>query len=391
MSTEASTPPHQAASPLVPGEPDAQPQTASPRRPPPRARRIIIQLLGFAIGLGLLAWCASQAAGAKNREQLQHLLDAPRWILAAVAGLSFLTVLINGLIFHLLLAPARRIPPADAIAVNAIATFLNYLPFKLSVASRFVLHHKRNHVPLLTIAAWMVAVGVSTMAVLVPAAAVTILRGRVDAAWAALAAASIFACVAALCAFARVFSHEQGLARLHAIADRIPIALAGRLARSHAFRHLHAGFAMLSAPRFLAAISLLRCLDIAVQAVRFVLVSRAVDAPIAWDQAIILATVYFLLGVLSPAGALGTPQGGTAAIGQSLKLPAASVLSIVTLAIGAVEALTNLLFASLAVLYLRPDRLLRTQRHTHPSEELGAQPRTPSESKGREPSKSSAP
>lgn len=354
--------------PRAPDDPAHSPSASSSPPPvassPRRARRIALQLLGFAIGLALLAWCASQAASTKNREQLDHLLDAPSWILAAVVGLSFLTVTLNGLIFWLLLAPARRIPPLDAVAVNSIATFLNYLPFKLSVASRFVFHNRRNAVPMLTIAAWMAAVGIATMAVLVPAALVTILRARIDLAWAALSLAAILASVSTLCALARLFAGDKGLARLHALADRIPIALAARLVRSHPFRHLHAGFAMLSSPRFLAIASLLRCADIAVQATRFVLVSRAVDAPIAWDQALVLSIVYFLLGVLSPAGALGTPQGGTTAIGQGLNLPAASTLSVITLAIGAVEALVNLVFASLSVLYLRPDRLISKRTNT---------------------------
>lgn len=335
-----------------PPDHEARPDNAAqPKRP--KAARFAVQILGFLLGLALLAWCLSQAFSEKNRGALSSLLDAPRWMPLAVAALALANLLFNGLIFWCLIAPARRLPISDVLSVNAIATFLNYLPFKLSVASRFIIHNRRNHVPLLTIGAWMAASAVAMLAVLAPLTLVIALRPKVDAIWFAISIPAAVASLAALCITARIFAGEPGLRRLHALADRIPLAFVSRLARSKPFTQLHAGFAMLAHPGMLALASVLRIAAIAAQSAQFVIVAKATGTTIAWDQAVVLSSVYFLLGVISPAGALGTPQGGTTALAKGLSLPGANVLSVVTLAIGAVEAVINLLAASLAVAWLK--------------------------------------
>jgi hypothetical protein len=335
----------------TPSDDAAQPDPSPAKRP--KAARIAVQILGFLLGLALLAWCLSQAFSEKNRGALRALLDAPRWMPLAVAGLALANLLFNGLIFWCLIAPARRLPITDVLSVNAIATFLNYLPFKLSVASRFIIHNRRNHVPLLTIGAWMAASAVAMLAVLAPLALVIALRPKVDALWFAISIPTAIASLATLCITARIFAGDPGLRRLHSLADRIPLAFIGRLARSQPFTQLHAGFAMLAQPGMLALASILRFAAIAAQSAQFVIVAKATGTTITWDQAVVLSSVYFLLGVISPAGALGTPQGGTTAFAKGLSLPGANVLSVVTLAIGAVEAVTNLFAASLAVAWLK--------------------------------------
>ncbi|HRQ74272.1 MAG TPA: hypothetical protein PLU35_14715, partial [Phycisphaerales bacterium] len=130
---------------------------------PPNARRkpylrLAVQGLGFVAGLVLLGWCVRAALSPENREQLSKLGDAPAWAVAALLGLSVASVALNGLAFWCALLPARRLHASDVIATNALATFLNYLPFKLSAISRVVIHNRRDRVPLLTIGGWFGAV-----------------------------------------------------------------------------------------------------------------------------------------------------------------------------------------------------------------------------------------
>ncbi|MDX2146139.1 MAG: lysylphosphatidylglycerol synthase domain-containing protein [Planctomycetota bacterium] len=336
--------------------------TEPPRTRAKRVLRTVVQVGGFAFGLGLLAWCGMQAFSPENRAQIEKLRTAPAWMPASVAALSMLSLAWNGLIFWAILKPATaRAPAPDVVSVNAIAAFLNYLPFKLSVASRFLIHNRRNGIPLATIAAWLAASAVAMMLVLGPLVVASAWRGRLDTLWFISAGAMIAVAAALTCAVTRVLRGERGLALVQHWAARSPVApgLLSRLARTPTCHHLHSGFAMLSSPRFLALATALRLADVATQAARFVIIGEAVGRTIAWDQATLLSATYFLIGVLSPAGALGMREGGTTWIAKGLDLPDSEVIAVVTLALGAIDALVILTGAAIGVAWLRPDRLLR--------------------------------
>ena len=70
--------------------------------------------------------------------------------------------------------PVQRLRTLDVVAVNAIATLLNYLPFKLSVISRIVIHNRRDGVPLGKIVGWLAAVGVGGVISFGPVALVSL-------------------------------------------------------------------------------------------------------------------------------------------------------------------------------------------------------------------------
>src|SRR5689334_8888564 len=61
----------------------------------PRALRIAIQLLGFCIGIALLAWCASVAFSEKNRAQQARIADAAWTDVALLVLLSLTTLALN--------------------------------------------------------------------------------------------------------------------------------------------------------------------------------------------------------------------------------------------------------------------------------------------------------
>src|SRR5205823_14123082 len=75
------------------------------------------------------------------------------------------------------------------------------------------------------------------------------------------------------------------------------------------FHNFHAGFAMLAHPWALLLGMTLRTSDLLVQAARFALAAKVVGVEMTWEGAILIATAFFVIGVMSPAGNLGTREG----------------------------------------------------------------------------------
>ena len=98
--------------------------------------RTLVQVIGFVVSLGALGWAVSVAFQEENRAQLENLRDASAGQVMMLVGLSFASVAINGMIFWVVIRPVHRIRVTDVISTNAIATFLAYLPFKMSIVAR---------------------------------------------------------------------------------------------------------------------------------------------------------------------------------------------------------------------------------------------------------------
>ncbi|GIK20094.1 MAG: hypothetical protein AMXMBFR77_21920 [Phycisphaerales bacterium] len=329
--------------------------------------RFALQIVGFVGGLALLGWCVRAALSPENREQLARLGDAPAWSVAVLLGLSAASVALNGLAFWSALLPARRLHASDVIATNALATFLNYLPFKLSAISRVVIHNRRDRVPLLTIGGWFGAVLGVMAASLVPLVAASLWRQTVDAAWWAVALLGPIAAGGGLVALARPFADERGLARLHVILDPLAVGPLRRALRSERFAQLHAGVTMLADPRAVAIGVSVRLADVAVQTARFVLAASILGVALPWDHAALVASSYFLISVVSPFGMLGTREAGTVWLAAALGLVGASdatthPLVVVTLFITGTESVVLLASAALAVLWLRRTRSRKNMR-----------------------------
>jgi hypothetical protein len=328
-----------------------------PARPRSRAPRLLIQLAGFLIGLGLLGWCVAMALKPANRQSLNDLFHASATQISTLVGLSVATLFLNGLIFWITLLPVRRLRLADVLATSALATFLLYLPFKLSVVARAVIHNRRDHMPLLTIGAWLVALGIVVMATLCPMLLASIWRGRIDPPWFAAAGIGLLLVFATLVGTSRAFAGEAGLARLHRLADPLPLPPLQRFLRSGIFVRFHQGFTMLASPATVGAAMLLRILDIGVQAIRFMVAAEVVGQHLTPDQAFLIASTYFLIGATSPAGSLGMREAGTTGLAGLLHLGGTN-FTVVALVVSAAELVVNLTGAAAAVAWLRPDRLI---------------------------------
>lgn len=318
--------------------------------------RLIAQAAGFVLSLGLLGWFVRLALSEENRGQLSVLGSASWGEIGLLAGLSIATIYVNGLIFWVTLLPSRRIGHWDVAAVNAIGYLSSYLPFKLSVAARVLIHNRRDGVPLATIGAWFAAVGIVAVATLTPLGAVGWWRGKADWVWASASALCVAGTTAGVILAAGWLSGERGRARIESVASRL--GAVGRVTRTGFFRDAHAGLDMLAHRWAVGATVGLRLVDLTVQAWRFVLVAGLLGHEITIGSAVLFATIFFLVGVLSPLGLLGTRDGMVVLAAGAAGVAEPSAFVPVALTVTASELVAALGGAALGVAWLGPHRLL---------------------------------
>ncbi len=331
--------------------------------------RTIVQIVGVLGGVALLGWCVAQAFKPANRSQLERLADAPAASVALLLSLSAAYVLTNSLILWCGIRPTRKVPFSSVAAVQAVCVVLGYVPLKLATVFRVLVHNRRDHVPVFTIGAWLINAFSVMLLVMGSLIGASSLHHQIDAAWIALASTFLLLSVGALVLFCRAFAGERGLQKFIALAEKTGITKLSSAARSRFFAHLHEGFAMLASPGWTAACVVLRLADIGVQSARFWVASRILGVEIAPDQCILIASTYFLIGILSPTGALGAREAGSTGLAAALGISAlhaggGATFAVVALTVSATEAVVSLALASLGLVWLRPDRLLIRRRST---------------------------
>ncbi len=323
--------------------------------------KIVLQVLGFAVGIGLLAWCVHSAL--QDREGLTRLGSATMGQIGALVGLTIVIVVASGAVFRETLVPIRKLPIVESQATNCIACLLVLVPFKLSALFRVLVHNRRDGVPLLTIGAWFGAVGVVILCVLVPTLAAGAWRGRADAAWFTTAGGGMLACLLIVLITGRVFATPGGWAWAQRMYGRLPLPAKLRPGSTLAtvlFEKAHEGVRMLASPRVVFGCAALRLIDFAAQAGRIAVAAAIVGQELNWEHALLAGTIFFLITAAAPSGALGAREGGTAMlIGAILPGLDFTHFKVVVLTVSATEAAVLLVGSVASMAYLRPDRLLR--------------------------------
>ncbi len=325
--------------------------------------RPIVQVAGFLIALGMLAWAGKLAVSGIGAEQIEHLRASAWYEVLGLVALGVATVVINGLIFALVIRPARRVPVLDVVSVNAIASLLAYLPFKLSLIFRTLVHNRRDGVPLLTIGAWLGAVGVLLMAVYGPMILVSGIVQTVGGFWLIACGLGVLGGTLLITVLARAGAGDAGLSRI----ERITRTLAGRrmarLVRSDAFARLHAGLDMLASWLVAGGNLLLRAMDLLVHAGRFMLASSMLGAGLSIEEALLLGLVYSFLNAASPTGSLGIADLGTVGVAAWMGLGDGDPARFagIALLVRASEVIAYLLSTALGVLWLGPVALVRLE------------------------------
>lgn len=341
---------------------DTPPLPTPPNPGPSSARarvRIAVQVAGFLVGLTMLGWCVRVALQPSNQAQFSRLTGAPAWSILGMLGLTAASIVLNGVIFWATIRPVRRLRVSDVVAVNALATFLAYLPFKPSAVARVVIHNRRDGVPVGVIGAWFAAVAAVLLVALAPPTLASLWRPTIDAPWIAAAGGGVILLASAMMIVARFFRGERGIERIHAILDPLRLRIAQRFLRSRSWLHLHEGFTILSSPGVVAGTVALRLTDAGVQAARFVLAASILGQALPVEQAVIVAVTFFLIGVVSPTGMLGFREGGATGLAAALAFKDSEQFAAVALLVGAAEAIVNLTGAAAGLAWLRPDRLFK--------------------------------
>jgi len=322
-------------------------------RPARHPVKVAVQVFGFLVGLGLLVWCIRGALSDGNQAQIGKLLQADPRLVAGVLGLSAMSLVLNGLIFWNAVRPVKKLSVLDVQGTHAVSVLLGYLPFKLGLLFRILVHNRRDGVPLLTIGAWFASITMVMGAVIVPLVGVSVWRGKLDVVWVIVAGVSLLAMWSILFILARTLAGPAGLQRLRLWLSSLGSgAVAGKIRESHAVSHLHAGFDMLAHPGALACGVFLRVADVSVQAARFAVAARILEIELSTGQAILVSLAYFVLGIISPAGMLGAREAGTKGALVALDVTGGKGFAVVLL-VSAAEVLIQLPAALGGVLRLR--------------------------------------
>lgn len=348
-------------------EPQAQPPTPATGAPAPRsrARRIAIQVVGIIIAIASLAWCIHMAFGPENQKQWSKLGQASTGQIALILGLSAAALILEGLSFWVILRPVHRIKPADVVATNALCTFLAYLPFKLSAITRFLIHNRRDGVPLPTIAAWFGNFGSIMLAVFLAVLGLLAIFKSVTPAYLASVGVACAIIAAGFITIGTIFRGPRGIDRLAAVLRALRLKRLEPLLRTKLWGNLHAGFDMhASAPCVIAAV-VFRLAHAAVLTWRFVAVAAILGLAMPLHVAVPMAIVFFLIGAASPAGMAGIREAGVSGLaglmlatsGQTGEV--AAQYAPAALIVSATEALVFLACGGLGLAWLRPDRLLK--------------------------------
>lgn len=143
-------------------------------------RKIAIQLLGFVVGLSLLAWCIRSAVRGGGWERLA---DADLRLVAAMLACSLGSQLLNGAAFWVTIRPVKKIPLLDLEWLNVTCGMLNYAPIRLGALGRILYHVRVDGLGLLQIAGWFTFILYTVALAVASCIVATLVRDQIDLWW----------------------------------------------------------------------------------------------------------------------------------------------------------------------------------------------------------------
>ncbi len=351
--------------------PPAKPDTPDPSAPLRRNHlRIALQVAGFALGIALFGWVVRTALGEMTPERWDQLRSAS---LVAVAGMFLLAlgnVALNGLMWFVAFLPIRRLRLPDMLAVNAGATTLAYLPFKLSILFRVLYHKRFDAIPVLQFGGWTAAITACMAAALLPGIGASLLPTRDDTVpWLAITLVGALLCALAGARLSAFFATGKGWRWLKATIIRITGDRGRTVVESTLFENLHSGVHMLADTRATLSGVALRLLDAAFIAARFAIAAQVLGIDLMLVDALVVGVAYFLIGAVAPTGTVGVREGGTAGLFALLGL---EDMTAVIVFVSALEMLANITAGLAAGAWLGPAKLGKLRKDAETAEESGA-------------------
>jgi hypothetical protein len=254
---------------------------AEPGRQMLKPRRLIVEALGFLVGLALLIWCISEAVKGGDWDRVLH---ADPFLIAGLMLCTIVSLLANGAIFWLTVQPISPLRLRDMVLLNLVTSVLNYAPIRAGLIARIAYHLRVDRLTLVQIGAWLAAVGITLAATIGAVVAATLLRPELDWLWALLLAATLAA---------------GGL-------------LLGAVSRRPVVSRLTRGMEqMLARPACLWGAIGLRLIDVAAFAGRMACAVAILDLPLDARQSLLLAMATIVL-TLFPLGRVGYREAGVA-------------------------------------------------------------------------------
>jgi len=263
--------------------------TELPDEPPlrPTRGRLALKIIGFIVGLGLLAWIIYDAIAT---QQFDGLSNASPWQYAALLGCTLISVAANGGIFWAIIHPIAPIRLWDIQCVNAAVNLLNYAPIRLGLVTRITHHRRVDRLPYTILFGWYAALAGLMFITLGCVVLATLIRPQVDLWWVGILALLL---ITGSAASVWVGSHRL---------------LAGRW---------HGASTMIALPRTVALAVALRLVDMAAYGGRLYLAIAILGVPITPRDAVAL-TILSMVSTLAPIGSVGFREFAIAKIGPML-------------------------------------------------------------------------
>lgn len=147
-------------------------------------RRIMIQIAGWVIGLGLLALIIHGAAG-KDWSKITHA--DPR-LIAGLLGCTVVSSILNGTTFWITIQPLRPVRWRDMQLLNIVANMLNYAPVRLGAVARIMYALRVDRLHLLEVGAWFAMISYVLFLGVSACLLATFVRKDIDWIWLAIVA-----------------------------------------------------------------------------------------------------------------------------------------------------------------------------------------------------------
>lgn len=148
-------------------------------------KRLAIQLLGFAAGIALLAFCIHGAwpRDEAARDGWMTLRSASPWLVVAMFGCTLASSVVNALSFQVTGRTIGSVRGWDLQRLNLVANLLNYAPVRLGLVARVGWHLTVDRFRIIQIGGWLAVVGLVLLISVGAAMTATLARPDLDVVW----------------------------------------------------------------------------------------------------------------------------------------------------------------------------------------------------------------
>ena len=198
-------------------------------------KKLVMQLVGFAVGLGLLAWIIVNAI---KEGQWGRIANADLLLVGALLASTLASTLINGTAFWITIQSVKPLRFRDLQRINVVANMLNYAPIRLGAIGRVLYHMRVDGLSLLQVGAWFSLIGYVLVLGVASCVVATFVRFELDWIWVLLVLGQMILgglAIRVLAGHPLIVRHGRGLDRM--VSDRRSLwgAIVLRLADLGAF------------------------------------------------------------------------------------------------------------------------------------------------------------